>query len=131
VRLAILAVLAIPAVAHAAASADDVLARVQGYYKNVAHLRGGFRQETTRATFGDTAKSHGTVELARPGKLRLDYAKPVGQGVKSSMRSDGTHFWVVNHDNLEIDLKDSRTRRCPRRSACSPAPIRSRASPRP
>ena len=105
-RLAILAVLAIPATAHAAPSADDVLAKVQGYYKNVAHLRGGFQQESTEATFGRTTKTEGTLELARPGKIRLDYAMTVSAGVKRSFRSDGTHLWDVNHENLEIDVMD-------------------------
>ena len=103
-RLAIAVMLAIPASAHAAPSADDVLALVQGYYKNVAHLRGRFRQESTDATFGNTSRSEGTLELARPGKLRLDYARSVSVGVKRSFRSDGTHLWDVNHENLEIDV---------------------------
>lgn len=105
-RLVLLAVLAIPAAAQAAPSAGDVLARVRAHYKGVAHLRGGFRQESTDTTFGNTSEAEGTLELARPGKLRLDYAMKVSAGVKRSFRSDGTHLWDVNHENLEIDVMD-------------------------
>jgi outer membrane lipoprotein-sorting protein len=93
------------ATAHAAPSADEVVAKMQGYYKKASHLRGEFRQEHIYDV-GTKRAEHGTLELARPGKFRFDYAKSVGAGVKKSVRSDGTHLWVVNHDNLEIDTKD-------------------------
>ena len=103
-RIAPLAVvaLALPATALADPGADEVVAKVQGYYKKVDHLKGTFRQEVSNATFATTKKSHGTVELARPNKVRLDYANTTGTGVKRSLRSDGKHLWDVEHDNLEI-----------------------------
>jgi outer membrane lipoprotein-sorting protein len=91
--------------AQAAPSADDVVAKMQGYYKKATHLRGEFRQEHVYDV-GTKRAEHGTLELARPGKFRFDYAKSVGTGLKKSVRSDGTHLWIVNHDNLEIDTKD-------------------------
>jgi outer membrane lipoprotein-sorting protein len=92
--------------AQAAPSATDVVAKVQTFYKKADHLKGQFRQEVVSNLDGAKRVSHGSLELARPGKLRFDYAKSVGTGVAKSVRSDGTHLWIVNHDNLEIDTKD-------------------------
>ncbi len=93
-------------VARAEPSADDVVAKVRGYYAKVEHVTGDFRQEVVDPSFGTTRKSHGTMKLARPGKLRFDYAKTTGAGVKRSLRSDGKHLWDVEHDNLEVISKD-------------------------
>ncbi len=93
------------ATAEAAPSAGEVVAKVQGYYKKASHLKGEFRQELVYDV-GAKKVSHGTLELARPGKFKFDYAKSVGTGIAKSVRSDGTHLWIVNKDNLEIDTKD-------------------------
>lgn len=110
-RFTPLALVLVAATAHASPSADDVLAKVQAYYKKIDHLKGEFHQEVVNPTFGTTKKSHGQIWLARPRKLRLDYAKSVGTGTKPkrSFRTDGTHLWDVDHDNLEITKKDLST----------------------
>jgi outer membrane lipoprotein carrier protein len=105
-RLAAIAIVPIfAATAQAAPSAKDVVAKVQGYYKKAEHLKGEFRQELVYDV-GAKKVSHGSLELAKPGKFKFDYAKSVGTGIAKSVRSDGTHLWIVNHDNLEIDTKD-------------------------
>ena len=105
-RFASIAIVTIfAASAHASPSATEVVAKVQTFYKKADHLKGEFRQERIYDV-GAKKSEHGTLELSRPGKLRFDYAKSVGTGVKKSVRSDGTHLWIVNKDNLEIDTKD-------------------------
>ena len=104
--LALVLTAAATTAATAAPSADDVVAKMQGYYKKVPHLKGEFRQDVADPTFGTKRKSHGTIELARPGKFRMDYANTTGAGVKKSIRTDGKHLWDVEHDNKEIITRD-------------------------
>ena len=110
-RLALIALVLAAGTAHAdpSSSAADVLGKVTTYYKSIGHLKGEFHQEVVYKDFGTTKKSHGTIELARPRKFRLDYAKSLGAGTKRSFRSDGTHLWDVDRDNLEIMKKDLAT----------------------
>ena len=91
--LAIVLVLA-PAIAYATPA--QTLADVQASYANVKELQGGFTQTFLNATFGKTSNSRGTLYLARPDKMRWDYANT------KSMIFDGSTLWVVEPKNKQV-----------------------------
>src|SRR5262245_40059206 len=78
--------------------ADDVIDKVQDFYKKVEHVTAKFRQQVTNVTFGDTKTSDGMVYIAKPGKMRWDYYSKAKKGkvsIKKSFISNGTELWVV------------------------------------
>jgi chaperone LolA len=101
-----LAVLAIPAVAHAAPSADAVAKEVEQFYAKLSHLHARFRQDIYNATFGQTKTTSGTVWLSRPTSMHWDYAnrRDPSKSAKEFV-SDGKTLWVVDHENRWIDAR--------------------------
>jgi outer membrane lipoprotein carrier protein len=86
----LLAVLAIPA--HADAAADAAAARrVQSALGELSSLRAQFRQTVTGADGKVIERAEGTMSLARPGRFRWDYRVP-----EQLIVSDGTTVWF--HD---------------------------------
>ncbi|HET6610669.1 MAG TPA: outer membrane lipoprotein carrier protein LolA [Kofleriaceae bacterium] len=92
-------------VAPAQAVADRVIARVQAFYDDTAHLTAKFRQTYTNATFGRNSVSSGRVWLKKPGKMRWDYINTHGK-VDKSFISDGKTLWAVEHDNKQAYIKN-------------------------
>jgi outer membrane lipoprotein carrier protein len=84
--------------------ADQVVARVQDFYKKTQHLIAKFRQTYTNKTFGTTTVSDGMVYIKKPGKMRWDYR---GKKIKveKSFISDGKMLWAVEHDNKQYFKK--------------------------
>jgi outer membrane lipoprotein-sorting protein len=99
IAAAVLVVLSAAATVHAASSADNVLAKVHAKYSGLSHLRGTYRQENTRD--GVKRELSGEFELARHGKFRID-----DDAENSSLRSDGTNLWMVQHDTHYIGRFD-------------------------
>jgi outer membrane lipoprotein carrier protein len=81
--------------------ADQVVGKVQDFYKGTSHLRAKFRQTVTNTTFGRTSTSDGRVYIKKPGKMRWDYQGKKGS-VRRSFISDGTTLWAVEHDNKQV-----------------------------
>jgi outer membrane lipoprotein carrier protein len=90
-----------------APTADDIVDKVQEFYKDADKLTAKFRQTYKNVTFGTTKVSDGKVWIKKPGKMRWDYK---GKGKKSKTKksfiSDGTNLWAVEHDNKQVIKKD-------------------------
>jgi len=90
-------------------SPAEVVTGVQAYYKSVQKLSADFRQEYTNTTFGKTSISDGRVFIAKPGKMRWDYARTAGRPEKKYFISDGTTLWVYEEAQkqaFEQNLRD-------------------------
>lgn len=86
--------------AAAAQPAAVLVGRIQAAYAGVDHLRAGFHQEVTNATFGSTRTSDGVVTLARPARMRWDHHRGgVGRAlvVSRSVITDGDPLYVIDH----------------------------------
>ena len=92
----------------AAANADEVVDKVQGFYASIKQVTALFRQAVTNDTFGSTKTSDGTVWIMKPGKMRWDYVekKKTEVVVKKSFISNGTYLYVVEHDNKQVVKKN-------------------------
>jgi outer membrane lipoprotein-sorting protein len=88
-------------VAQGDLSADQVVARVQDFYKETQQLTAKFRQTYTNQTFGRPTVSDGMVWIKKPGKMRWDYQGRRGT-VRKSFISDGSTLWSVEHDNKQV-----------------------------
>jgi outer membrane lipoprotein-sorting protein len=88
-------------VAQGDLSADQVVARVQAFYKETQQLTAKFRQTYTNQTFGRPTVSDGMVWIKKPGKMRWDYQGRRGT-VRKSFISDGSTLWSVEHDNKQV-----------------------------
>ena len=97
-------------------TADQVVNRVQGFYKSNAQLSAVFRQTYTNTTFGKKSISDGKVWLKKAGgKMRWDYYKKRRGASKKgivdkSFLSDGQTLWAVEHGNKQYfkrSLKDA------------------------
>jgi outer membrane lipoprotein carrier protein len=77
-----------------ALDAGQVVAKVQAYYDGVAKLKADFRQEYTNNVYGRSSISDGKLYIAKPGKMRWDYAKPE----KKHFISDGATLWVYEEE---------------------------------
>ena len=86
-------------------TADEIIGKVQTFYQDTKKLSADFRQEFTNTTFGKTSNSDGKLYIAKPGKMRWDYAKPE----RKYFISDGTTLWVYEEaarQAFEKTLKD-------------------------
>ena len=92
----------------ATVNANDVVDKVQGFYKEISQVTASFRQAVTNDTFGSTKSSDGTVWIMKPGKMRWDYLekKKAKVEVKKSFISNGTNLFVVEHDNMQVVKKN-------------------------
>lgn len=86
--------------AGAADCADEVAARVQAHYEGVADLSGRFDQRTESAVFPGPQSASGTVEFAKPGKMRWEYDAPQ----PSLVVSDGATLWIVDPEAKEVQV---------------------------
>jgi outer membrane lipoprotein carrier protein len=87
----------------------EVVTGVQTYYKGVQKLSADFRQEYVNTTFGKSSISDGKVFIAKPGKMRWDYAKTNNVAEKKFFISDGTTLWVYEEAQKQAfrqSLKD-------------------------
>ena len=106
---------AVAQAATKAVSANQVVDRVQSFYKTNEQLTAKFRQVYSNVTFGKKSVSDGKVWLKkRGGKMRWDYYKKARGNmmptVNKSFLSDGKTLWAVEHDNKQYfkrSLKDA------------------------
>jgi len=95
-------------------TADEVVDRVQEFYKDTKQLSAKFRQVTFQKVMGRKQTSDGVVYIKKPGKMRWEYKKQTkGKQTKitKSFISDGKQLWAAFHadkqfykKNLEEDL---------------------------
>lgn len=86
-----------PALADPAGACRDVaIDRVQARYENAQDLAASFTQTTRAAQYGTAiakpVESHGTMVVAKPGKMRWTYTAPE----KSLVVSDGSSLWIYD-----------------------------------
>ncbi|MCP5058284.1 MAG: outer membrane lipoprotein carrier protein LolA [bacterium] len=95
---------AAPAEPATADCGENVAARVQAYYDEVRNLSANFRQTTQSVAFGSAAgagqRAAGTVEFAKPGKMRWTYTEPE----PSEVVSDGSTLWVYDPAAKEVQI---------------------------
>ena len=89
-----------------AATADEVVDKVQAFYKDVSQVTAKFRQVVKNATFGRETKTDGKVYILKPGKMRWDYFAKVKKGktapITKSFISNGTYLYVVDKQNKQV-----------------------------
>ncbi len=81
----------------AAATAAQLLARVDAHYQKTSSFSAGFVQEYVNTVVGKTTKSKGTVDVQRPS-MRWDYTAPT----KIHFISDGTTLWEVDEGLKQV-----------------------------
>lgn len=89
-------------------SADQVVQKIQGFYRDAKQLTAKFRQTYTNNTFGKKSVSDGKVWIKKPGKMRWDYRR--GRKTRKSFISDGNVLWAVMHHQKQYfkqNLKDN------------------------
>ncbi len=98
-----LGLLSAPAAVAASPAADCTalaLARVQARYADVADLAARFEQQSVSAAFPDAQLSSGTVEFAKPTRMRWRYEKPA----PSLIVSDGSELWIVEPAAKQVQV---------------------------
>jgi outer membrane lipoprotein carrier protein len=87
---------------------DVVLDQVQKFYAGIKQVTAQFRQAVTNEMLGSTKTSDGTVWIMKPGKMRWDYLEKKKDKVEvtKSFISNGTHLYVVEHDNMQVVKKN-------------------------
>ena len=97
--IVIVALLA-PGGAAIATTPSSLLADVQTYYANTKQLTAQFEQTVTYAAYGTSQNSTGVVMLAKPDKMRWDYAGKKKGPARKSFIFDGKTLWIVEPSNL-------------------------------
>lgn len=85
-------------VAHAA-TLDHVLDTIQSKYQHLNTLSAKFTQTTKLELLGKTVTTTGTLQLKKPGKMRIDYDDARGK----SYISDGKTLWVADKATQQTD----------------------------
>jgi len=75
--------LSIPAGAKASSPANLIAARVQSFYDQTTTLEATFSQNYYHALYRRTQRSRGRLRVAKPGRIRFDYARPNGKVIVS------------------------------------------------
>jgi len=100
------------AIARPAAAAPktpaQVLAAVEATYRKPAQLIAHFDQTVRYAATGVVKHSGGTLWVARPGKIRFDYAGKK-RAVDRQFLFDGKALWVIDHANLQVATRAVQT----------------------
>jgi outer membrane lipoprotein carrier protein len=90
----------------AAPTADEVVDKVQAFYKDITQVTAKFRQVVKNATFGRETTTDGKVYISKPGKMRWDYFAKVKKGKKApitkSFISDSKYLFVVDKQNKQV-----------------------------
>jgi outer membrane lipoprotein-sorting protein len=94
-----------------APTADEVVEKVQAFYKDIQQVTASFRQKVTNATFGRSTTTDGQVWIKKPGKMRWDYKGKKTKGKKKapvtkSFISNGDYLYVVDRQNKQVIEKN-------------------------
>jgi outer membrane lipoprotein carrier protein len=80
-----------------AASADDIVKRLQERYDTTTGFRADFVQEVESATLGQKVESRGTVYFQKPGRMRWEFNEP-----SQLLVSDGVYFWFYQPKDNQV-----------------------------
>ena len=75
--------------------------QLRAFLSGTQSLRGSFEQTVTDKAGKRLQQSTGTLELARPGKFRWEYAKPYRQ----TMVGDGEKVWLYDPDLNQVTVR--------------------------
>lgn len=83
--------------------AERLATTIQSYYEAVDDFSATFHQQTRSVTLGNAslgadAPSSGTVQFAKPGKMRWRYESPT----PSQVISNGTILWIYDSEMREV-----------------------------
>jgi outer membrane lipoprotein carrier protein len=85
-----------------ATKADPELERlidgVTAYYDKMQHLKAKFRQVVKQKTLARTKKATGTIEFAKPGRMRWEYQRPE----RVLYVSDGETLWTYQPEDALV-----------------------------
>lgn len=93
----LLLLLAVPA-RGLAASATDVVRKVQDRYDETRNFAADFSQEMRIESGGQVLKSSGKVWFQRPGRMHWEYLTPE----KQTIIADGTSLWIVQPADNQV-----------------------------
>lgn len=105
------AAVAVPADPARAASADDLVRKVQDRYDATQNFAADFTQEMRIEAGGQVIKSSGKVWFLRPGRMHWEYLTPE----KQTIIADGETLWIVQPADNQVlkaplvDAFESRT----------------------
>jgi outer membrane lipoprotein carrier protein len=89
-----------------ALTADQVVDKVQAFYKGIEQVTAKFRQTVTNKTFGRDDVNDGVVYIKKPGKMRWDYTakkqKDKKAAITKSFISNGKQLFVVDKQNKQV-----------------------------
>jgi len=77
---------------------DDVVARIESNYKNIAAFKGSFKQKATLKTLNKVQEGLGTLLYKKPNKFKWQYTKPTEQEITS----DGKTLWIYLPENKQV-----------------------------
>lgn len=86
----------------AAASAGDIVARVEATCAKTQDLSAQFRQTATNRTLGNTQEAKGLFLAKRPGKMRWEYQEPE----RRFFVTDGTTLWAYSPAEKQVIVQD-------------------------
>lgn len=90
--------LSVSSIAHAA-TLDQVLDTIQSKYQRLNTLSARFTQTTKLELLGKTVTTTGTLQLKKPGKMRIEYDDARGK----TYISNGKTLWVVDKATKQTD----------------------------
>jgi len=77
---------------------DRLIDGVTAYYDKVQHLKAQFRQVVKQKTLARTKKATGTIEFAKPGRMRWEYQRPD----RVLYVSDGETLWTYQPEDALV-----------------------------
>jgi len=77
---------------------DDVVAKIESNYKNIAAFKGSFKQKATLKTLNKVQEGLGTLLYKKPNKFKWQYTKPT----KQEITSDGKTLWIYLPENKQV-----------------------------
>lgn len=77
---------------------DEVIAKIESNYKNIAAFKGSFKQKATLKTLNRVQEGQGKLLYKKPNKFKWQYTKPTEQEITS----DGKTLWIYIPENKQV-----------------------------
>ena len=82
---------------------EQVVARLEGTYRETRDLKAEFKQAAFNKTLNQTIEGQGTVWLKKPGKMRWEFKKPTPQTIVS----DGKSLWIYTPELKQVTVSEA------------------------
>ncbi|MEQ8273498.1 MAG: outer membrane lipoprotein chaperone LolA [Deltaproteobacteria bacterium] len=80
-----------------------LVAKVEGFYKNLQDYSAEFIQTYTRVALSKTSESRGQIAIKKPGLMKWTYEKPA----KKLWVVDGEKLWVEDPEEMQVFVDDN------------------------